>query len=959
MREDALFDDQVIEMSPPRRRRPWLWAIIALFALFFLFGSQVVEIYVDSLWFSSVGYESVYWYKFKLGVVLFILFLALTFLIVRLPFTLLNRVLPQLTERPLFRKVSVEDMREMNLLPLLYRPGVWALSAALALTYAVSMSRSWSDFALYLNAQPASTSDPVFGRDVSFYLFTLPVLELLSSWLTTLALLLLAVVIAVSLYISYIERVRGLGGPEVDRRAGVAISGAASFFALALAASTYLSRFDLLEKQHRAFTGIGYTDANVLLPALTVLSMVLVAASIALGVNALFLKRRRLIRYIAMGVAAVWLIGVVILPQAVQYFSVGPNELAKESSFIQHNIDMTRRAFGLDRFEEKPFQPAPTLSTAQIQSNPQMLDNVRLWDPQALQSTFSQIQEIRTYYEFRVPDIDRYTINGRERQVLLAAREMNVDQLPEQSRNWINQHLVYTHGYGVTMCTANEFTPEGLPNLLLKNMPVESSVPEIKITRPEIYFGDATNTHVYVGTRPQGTSQPEFNYPAPGDEDAYSQYEGKAGISVGGVFRQSALAYYLGDGTNLLFSDYINPDSRVLIRRNVVERARSIAPFLLYDDDPYIVIGGDGRLFWLIDAYTHSNRYPYSTLYPASGRAINYIRNSVKVAVDAYEGDVRFYIFDTEDPVIRSYQSIFPNLFVASSEMPGDLRKHIRYPELLAATQARAYTLYHMTSAQTFYYREDQWALASIDTASQQGVEPQPMHPYYVMMSLPGVQKERLEFISILPFTPTGQGRNNMIGWMAARSDSENFGETLIYTFPKNVTVAGPAQIKARINQDPDLSALLTLWNQQGSNVLRGNLQVIPIADSLLYVEPFYLQAVNSPQPELRQVAIATQDRLATGKTFDEALKKLFTELEPTSAPPIETASSPQPDRAEPRPAPAQPPAGDVERLARQAQQLLADYERLTAEGKHREAGEKLDQLKQAISEMNRKRGGS
>jgi hypothetical protein len=557
-----------------------------------------------------------------------------------------------------------------------------------------------------------------------------------------------------------------------------------------------------------------------------------------------------------------------------------------------------------------------------------------------------------------VPDIDRYTINGRERQVLLAAREMNVDQLPEQSRNWINQHLVYTHGYGVTMCTANEFTPEGLPNLLLKNMPVESSVPEIKITRPEIYFGDATNTHVYVGTRPQGTSQPEFNYPAPGNEDAYSGYEGKAGIPVGGVFRQSALAYYLGDGTNLLFSDYIKPESRVLIRRNVLERARYIAPFLMYDDDPYVVISDEGRLFWIIDAYTYSNRYPYSTPYPASGRAINYMRNSIKVVIDAYEGDAKFYLFDAEDPVIRSYQSIFPNLFIASSEMPEDLRNHIRYPELLAATQARAYTLYHMTNAQTFYYREDQWAIASIDAASQPGVDPQPMHPYYVMMSLAGEQQQKIEFISILPFTPTGQGRNNMIGWMAARSDVENFGETLIYTFPKNLTVSGPAQIKARINQDPDLAALITLWNQQGSQVLRGNLQVIPVADSLLYVEPFYLQAVNSPQPELRQVAIATQDRLATGKTFDEALKKLFVELGPT-APPTETAASQPPPRPDTQPAPAaaQPPSGDVERLARQAQQLLTDYERLTAEGRHREAGEKLDQLKQAISDMNRKRG--
>ncbi|HWP42785.1 MAG TPA: UPF0182 family protein, partial [Blastocatellia bacterium] len=370
-------------------------------------------------------------------------------------------------------------------------------------------------------------------------------------------------------------------------------------------------------------------------------------------------------------------------------------------------------------------------------------------------------------------------------------------------------------------------------------------------------------------------------------------------------------------------------------------------------------ISREGRLLWIIDAFTHSNRFPYSTLHRASGGMVNYIRNSVKVVIDAYEGDVKFYVFDAEDAIIRSYQSIFPSLFVASGEMPEDLREHIRYPDLLAATQARAYTLYHMTNAQTFYNREDQWAIPAVDASGQQGAEPQLMEPYYVMMSLPGEQQERLEFISILPFTPTGQGRNNMIGWMAARSDGEDYGQTLVFTFPRNLTVAGPAQIKARVNQDANLAQLLTLWDQQGSRVLRGNLQVIPIADSLLYVEPFYLQAVNSPQPELRQVAIATQDRLATGKTFDEALRSLFTELGPAASSEQAAGAETAPPEQPPGRAPAETATGDFGQLARQARQLLADYERLTSEGRHREAGEKLDQLKQALSEMNRKSGGS
>jgi uncharacterized protein len=956
MQEDDIFDDSVVDIKP-RKRRLWLWGALAAIVALFFFGSQLVQIYIDALWFSSVGYSEVYWLKFRLGGMLFLIFFALTFLIMRLPFVMVNRALPQLTEKPTLRFKSAEDLKEVNFLPLLYRPGVWILAAAVALSYAVSMSQAWSDFALYQNAQAAGISDPVFNHDVSFYLFKLPVLDLIASWIRTLSIILLAVVVGVSLYVSYIERVRGLGGRDLQRRTVAAISVAAAFFALTLSINTYLSRFDLLDTRHDLFTGISYTDANVRLPGLFTLALALVAAAVILVLNGLLFKRVRVIGWVAGGVAAVWLVAVLALPQAVQSFSVKPNELAKESPYIQHNINMTRAGFALDRFEEKPYQPAPSIDSRQLEANRQTLENVRLWEPQVLQSVYSQIQEIRTYYEFRLPDVDRYTIGGRKRQVMVAAREMNVEQLPEQSRNWINQHLVYTHGYGVTMSTANEFTPEGLPHMLLKNMPVESGIPELKVTRPEIYFGEVTNSHVYVKTKAQGTTQPEFNYPAGANEDSYTEYEGRAGVEVGGFFRQLALSFYLGDGTNLLFSDYITSDSRVLIRRGVLDRVRQIAPFLLFDSDPYIVINREGKLFWMIDAFTHSDRYPYSTAYQVTGRNVNYLRNSVKVVIDAYDGDVKFYVFDPADPLIRSYQSVFPSLFVAASDMPEDLLSHIRYPEMFAATQARAYAIYHMTSSQTFYNREDLWAIPSTEVGDQKS-EPTPMEPYYVLIVLPG--EKDYEFLSILPFTPAGKGRNNMIGWMAARSDPGIYGHTLVYTFPKNVTVSGPAQIRARVNQDPQLSAQMTLWNQQGSQLLRGSLQVIPIADSLLYIEPFYLQAVNSPLPELRQVAIATQDRLAAAETFDAALKELFSQLGQKPAEEVATqqpASAPtvQPGASKPVAAAA---AGDIERLARQAQQLLSDYERLSAAGKHREAGEKLDQLKQTISEMNRKQSG-
>jgi uncharacterized membrane protein (UPF0182 family) len=972
MDDDRLFD--VIDLKP-RRRRLWLIITIAVIIALLLFGSQFLNIYIDSLWFSAVGYSKVYWYKFRLGGLLFLVFFVLSFLTVRVPFLLLSRVLPELTQRPKARVSSVEDFKEINFLPWIYRPGVWVLAAAIALLSAISMSQEWPQFALYLHSQAAGISDPIFGRDVSFYLFKLPVLELVVGWLQTISVIMFIAIGAASGYVWYFERVRGTITADIRRRATSAISLAAAFFALTLAASTYLDRFDLLHGQHELFSGIDYTDAKVRLMAMYIVVVLLLLSAIVVSINAFVMKRVRTIVWTAALVVAVWVVGVAIIPATFHSFSVKPNELAKEAAFIDHNIKMTRHAFSIDQFEERPFEPKPALTVQQLQSNRDTLDNIRLWDRRALQSTLGQIQEIRTYYDFRIPDVDRYVISGKLREVMLAAREMNVDQLPEQSRNWINQHVVYTHGYGVTMNTVTDFTPEGMPNLVLKNMPVESSAAEIKVTRPEIYYGEESNSHVYVHTKPQGATPPEFNYPAPGNVDSYTTYESDSGIKVGSLMRQLALSLYLGDGTNLLFSDYINSESRVLIRRNVSERVKQIAPFLLFEDDPYVVISRDGKLYWIIDAFTTSDQYPYSTPYPVADRSVNYIRNSVKAVVDAYDGSVTFYVFEPDDPIIKAYQDIFPELFHPRSEMPEDLLAHVRYPSLLVNAQARVFTLYHMQNTQTFYNHEDLWAIATAE-AAQQGADATAMQPYHVLMQLPGEQNAALEFANILPFTPSGPGRSNMIGWMAGRSDGEDYGRTLVYSFPKNVTINGPAQIRARINQDSQLSQLMTLWNQRGSELLRGNLLVIPIADSLIYIEPFYLQASDSTSklPELRQVAVATQDQLKTGKTFDEALGLLFpgtptrqavaAEQSKTNTQQAAAAGQPStsPDqRASGQSAPratAEKPSTEVDQLLKQAQQLLSDYERLTAEGKHREAGEKLDQLKQTLDQLNRKRAG-
>src|SRR5262245_8466863 len=517
-------DVDYIDVGRPKRRR-WLLILVIIAVAMLLFGSRLIEIYIDSIWFSSLGYEQVYWYKFRLGAVLFFAFLLATFAVLKLIFMILRRVLPQLAARPKVRLAAIENLADINVAAFFYRPASWILPSIIALISAISMSGSWSRFALFLNAAGSGETEPIFNRDVGFYLLKLPCWNLLCGWLVTMIVIILAVTVAATGYIWYYERLRGDLDSGTRRRIIGANSVAAALLAIALAVRVYLDRFDLLFGQHELFSGITYTDANVRLPGLNALAVVLLLSALALLVNAFVLRRTKTIGVVAGVAAAVWLLTDFIVPKSIYSFSVKPNELAKESEYIGHNIEMTRRAFALDRFQERPFNPTPVLAAQNLQNSRDMLENVRLWDRNVLQRTLKQYQEIRTYYEFDVPDVDRYIVNGRRRQVILAAREMNVEQLPEASNNWINRHLVYTHGYGIPMGKVNEFPPEGLPNLLLKNMPVESSVPEIKVTRPEIYFGEATTSHVYVHTRSQTSTLPEFHYPAPNNEDAYTEYE--------------------------------------------------------------------------------------------------------------------------------------------------------------------------------------------------------------------------------------------------------------------------------------------------------------------------------------------------------------------------------------------------------------------------------------------------
>jgi hypothetical protein len=636
--------------------------------------------------------------------------------------------------------------------------------------------------------------------------------------------------------------------------------------------------------------------------------------------------------------------GFAVVGWYVANFVVKPNELVREQPYIANNIKMTRQAFGLDKFQQREFPAETTVGATDPANNQATLQNIRLWDWHALQDTLRQIQEIRTYYDFPDIDIDRYEIDGKTREVMLAARELNVDKLPESSRNWINDKLIYTHGYGITMNPVNGFTSEGLPTLMLSNMPVQSTVKGLDVKRPEIYFGEQTNTDVYVKTRQQ-----EFNYPQ-GQSNSLTSYEGTGGIVLGGFLRRILIAIDRNDLGKLPFSDDVNSQSRLLMRRNIRDRVMALAPFLTFEQDPYIVLGDDGRLRWVQDAFTTSDNYPYSSHYRIDDQSINYARNSVKAVVDAYDGTTTFYVFDDQDPILAAYRQIFPTLFKDASTMPAGLRKHVRYPELLLKLQAEVYGLYHMTDPSVFYNREDLWTVATevgLGSGGEQATLA--MQPNFVLMKLPGEGGE--EFVEILPFTPAN--RNNLIGWIAGRSDGANYGTSVVYNFPKTKLVDGPLQIEARIDQNAQLSGQLTLWNQQGSHVRRGGLLVIPCGKALLYAEPIYLQAERSPMPELRLVVLALQDKLAYGTTFEAALASLFggnaSSLTATEASQASTTSQSggQPVVGAPQ------PAADLNGLIKEASDDFGDYQRLTSEGKLAEAGQKLEQLKRALDKLN------
>ncbi|MDQ3322647.1 MAG: UPF0182 family protein, partial [Acidobacteriota bacterium] len=733
---NAEIIDITSKRKPEREGGRSKWIIFAAVFLLFLVLMRGVGVYTESLWFDSLGFGSRFWSVFSLGWILFAVFGVLTFGILRSGFYALERFfgLNNLAPRKIIINNQPLDFNPARIL----QPLAWILALIFSVSYAFGLSSDWQTWMLYLHQPATTTTDPIFGNPHGFYLFSLPVYHLIVSWLTSLAVILLvaaivcAVLAAVPQQTTMDERQPSFDG--FGTRAYSSISVALGALLLLIAGQVFLSRYAYLWNNHASFSGVTYTEDNYLIPGLTAVALALVVAALILFVNAFTRKGGRLI-VLALGIPVlVFVVGVMLIPWYVQNFIVKPNELGRETPYIEHNIAGTRAGFNLERVELREYPAEVSNAALNLDVNRSTLANIRLWDWQALQDTLRQVQEIRTYYDFPDVDVDRYKIGGEERQVMIAAREMDVNKLPEQSRNWINERLVYTHGYGITMNPVNEFTTEGRPRFILSNMPIESTG-EIKVTRPEIYFGERTDTDVYVKTK-----QREFDYPQ-GENNNYTNYEGSGGFAVGSGLRRLAIAWKTGDLTKLPFSDDVTAESRVLLYRNIKESTKRIAPFLAFDSDPYIVVGDDGRLFWLVDAYTTSNRFPYSRHYDANGSRVNYLRNSIKTTIDAYSGAVNFYVFDDSDPIISAYRAAFPELFKNADEMPADLRAHIRYPETLIKTQGDVFGLYHTQSAKMFFGREDVWSIAreaTINNDANKGKQQtQMLDPYQVLMPLP------------------------------------------------------------------------------------------------------------------------------------------------------------------------------------------------------------------------------
>ncbi len=829
-------------------------AAAVLLIIGFLFIA-LAGLFGEWFWFGTTGYQEVFWTIILERAVLFVLFFAVFF-----AFSFGNAYFAA-------KNASGGNIKNRGI--LLAVGGLAALAAILA---GLGISSAWETILKYMNQVQFLTTDPVFGLDISFYVFSLPFYSLITSFI--IGLLLFSILLSVIPYILREDWISFTENGQIYINTGETGPDWTGFLKnflpqlnlllfllfVAVAAKLWLARYDLLFIRSGAVFGAGYTDIHVALPVLTILT----AVSLVIGIGFLVNEKLKSISVIKYGIAAFIAIAAVgfLATAVVQGIIVEPNEFNLEKPYLENNIKYTLDAYDLADAEETVFYVNYTLTAKDIDDNKLTVENIRLWDWRPLKNTYEQLQLFRTYYAFNDIDVDRYNIDGMYKEVLVSAREMDTRNLPSTAQTWVNTHLVYTHGYGAVMNPVDVVTTEGLPEFYLKDIPPTSDY--IELEQPRIYFGEMTNDYIITNTDTE-----ELDYPA-GDNNIYTSYSGDAGVQLSGIIDRLIYGIKFGS-VELLVSGSVRDDSKILMHRNIGERASTIAPFLSYDPDPYIVVA-DGRLYWIADAYTSSDMYPYSE--PVSASFINeyktsYIRNSVKTVIDAYTGEVTYYVVDPDDPLIKTYRKIFPGVFKDFEEMPDSLKEHVRYAQGLFEIQANRYATYHMKDPMVFYNREDEWVIP--DEVYRQNREQ--MQPYYVIMKLPEEQSE--EFILMLPFTP--RSKENMIGWMAARSDTPDYGDLIVYQFSKQQLTYGPMQIEARIDQDTEISQAITLWSQSGSSVLRGNTLVIPIENSILYVEPLYLEATErGTLPQLKRVIVAYNDRLTMQNTLDEALGVIF-----------------------------------------------------------------------------------
>lgn len=927
----------------------------AVIVVVLLLAAGAIDFSTEFLWFESLNVAAVFLTAiysrlvlFAIGFVLFLVLFGANVLVAR-------RLAYAVDERPprprasgtwedLLAQVGAQMGRRGEYARLINMV-ILIAGLVLALFMGLLSAGYWLPALQFWHQTPFQIADPAFGRDVGFYVFVVPALRAVEGWLFTALVLLALSALAVYAVVLTYELALNLGeaGLRLPRgiRAHLLILVAAAF--LLLAGNHILDMFDLVRSTRGAAYGASYTDVHAQVPA----QYVQAALALLAAVLCLVAATARNVRLAVVG-ASLWLGGVVLVgwlfPAFVQSVDVGPNALDRERDYIGFTIQSTRQAFGLDRTEERDIAYEDTVPAGLLDSERATVNNIRLWDHRPLLAVYNQIQAIRQYYQFTDVDVDRYMINGEYRQVMVSARELVPDRLPREAQSWISRQLQYTHGYGVAMSAVNTVTREGFPELFVKDVPPVSAIP---LRRPEVYFGEETDH--YVVTR---TSTPEFDYPR-GDENVFvTRYGGDTGISVGSLYRRVLFALKFQD-PNFILNTAFQPDSTLLYRRNIAERARQIAPFLRMDEDAYIVIA-DGSLYWIQDAYTVTDRYPYSDPYQPPGqqttvrrRSFNYIRNSVKIVTNAYDGTIRFYVAEPSDPLIQTYQKIFPDLFLPREQAPTSIRSHFRYPEEMFRVQSERLGLYHIQDPRVFYLREDIWTIPQEVFQDRR----QPVDPYYVIMKLPG--QANPEFLLMMPFVPGG--RENMIGWFAARSDEPQYGHLLVYKYPKDQLVFGPSQIESRIDAEPAIASQFALWNQSGARIIRGNLLVIPIGQSNLYVEPIYLQARESPIPELTRVAVSTGRRVVMEPTLEESLLRLFAPggvaTQPASGQP--GGPTPTAGAAGPTPLPAAPgvPA-TVAQLAAEAQSHYTRAQEALRAGDFTRYGEEQRALEDTINRL-------